>query len=121
MILVLAAANLPKDRRQIENLNELYREIEVGYCRLVTISTDNLLDTTICRHRRRSTLAIFVSTRALKCKKTCGHMRIYGSGFQSHDSVHIVLEPGSSFIKSTVVTGSLGVLPTKNSATIYGR
>src|SRR5205085_7974175 len=46
MILVLSRGGFcPKDRRQAENLNELYREIEVGYCRLVTISTDNLLDT----------------------------------------------------------------------------
>jgi peroxiredoxin len=35
----------PKDRRQHEGLLQLYREIEVGYCRMVTISTDNLLET----------------------------------------------------------------------------
>jgi peroxiredoxin len=35
----------PKDRRQHEGLVELHREIEVGYCRLVTISTDNLTET----------------------------------------------------------------------------
>jgi peroxiredoxin len=35
----------PKDRRQMEGLSRLERELEVGYCRLVTITTDNLLDT----------------------------------------------------------------------------
>ncbi|GAC1513060.1 MAG: hypothetical protein NVS1B3_17270 [Candidatus Dormibacteraceae bacterium] len=29
----------------MEGLAQLYREMEVGYCRLVTISTDNLLET----------------------------------------------------------------------------
>ena len=35
----------PKERRQHEGLLQLHREMEVGYCRLVTISTDNLLET----------------------------------------------------------------------------
>jgi peroxiredoxin len=35
----------PKDRRQAEGLVQLHREMEVGYCRLVTITTDNLLET----------------------------------------------------------------------------
>ena len=35
----------PKDRRQNEGLVELYREMEVGYSRLVTISTDTLTET----------------------------------------------------------------------------
>jgi peroxiredoxin len=43
MILVLSrGAFCPKDRRQAEGLLQLHREMEVGYCRLVTISTDNL-------------------------------------------------------------------------------
>lgn len=46
MILVLSRGGFcPKDRRQHEGLVELYREIEVGYCRLVTISTDNIVAT----------------------------------------------------------------------------
>jgi peroxiredoxin len=46
MILVLSRGGFcPKDRRQAENLVQLHREMEVGYCRLVTISTDNLLET----------------------------------------------------------------------------
>ena len=46
MILVLSrGAFCPKDRRQAEGLVQLHREMEVGYCRLVTITTDNLLET----------------------------------------------------------------------------
>ena len=45
MILMLSRGSYcPKDRRQLEGLLELHREMEVGYCRLVTISTDNLLE-----------------------------------------------------------------------------
>jgi peroxiredoxin len=50
MILMLSRGMFcPKDRRQLEGLVQLHREIEVGYCRLVTISTDNLLETNEAR------------------------------------------------------------------------
>ena len=46
MILVLSRGGFcPKDRRQHEGLTQLHRELEVGYCRLVTISTDNIVET----------------------------------------------------------------------------
>jgi peroxiredoxin len=46
MVLVLSRGGFcPKDRRQHEGLVQLYREMEVGYCRLVTISTDNITET----------------------------------------------------------------------------
>src|SRR5271156_3640430 len=46
MILVLSrGAFCPKDRRQAEGLVQLHREMEVGYCRLVTISTDSIVET----------------------------------------------------------------------------
>ena len=46
MILVLSRGGFcPKDRRQAEGLVQLHRELEVGYCRLVTISTDNITET----------------------------------------------------------------------------
>ena len=35
----------PKERIQHEGLVQFHRETSVGYCRLVTISTDNLLET----------------------------------------------------------------------------
>jgi peroxiredoxin len=46
MILVLSRGGFcPKDRWQHEGLVQLHRELEVGYCRLVTISTDNITET----------------------------------------------------------------------------
>jgi peroxiredoxin len=46
LVLVLARGGFcPKDRRQHEGLLQLHREMQVGYCRLVTISTDNLIGT----------------------------------------------------------------------------
>ena len=45
LVVVLSrGAFCPKDRRQHEGLAQLHREIEVGYCRMVTISTDSLLE-----------------------------------------------------------------------------
>jgi hypothetical protein len=46
MVLILSRGGYcPKDRRQHEGLVQLHRELEVGYCRLVTISTDNITET----------------------------------------------------------------------------
>lgn len=46
MIVVLGRGGYcPKDRRQAEGLLQLHREMEVGYCRLVTITTDTILQT----------------------------------------------------------------------------
>jgi peroxiredoxin len=46
MVLILSRGGFcPKDRRHAEGLLQLHREMEVGYCRLVTISTDNIIQT----------------------------------------------------------------------------
>jgi peroxiredoxin len=46
MVLVLSRGGFcPKDRRQAEGLVAFHRELEVAYCRLVTISTDNITET----------------------------------------------------------------------------
>jgi peroxiredoxin len=46
MIVVLSRGHFcPKDRRQLRNLVDLYPEIRVAYTKVVTISTDNLLET----------------------------------------------------------------------------
>jgi peroxiredoxin len=46
MVLVLSGGGYcPKDRRHHEGLVQLHREFEVGYCRLVTVSTDNITET----------------------------------------------------------------------------
>jgi len=45
LVLILSrGAFCPKDRRQHEGLVQLHREMEVGYCRMVTIATDSLLE-----------------------------------------------------------------------------
>ena len=50
IIVVLSRGGFcPKDRRQHEELRMLHRKMEVGYCRMVTITTDTLLD---CREFR---------------------------------------------------------------------
>jgi peroxiredoxin len=46
MIVVISRGGFcPKEHRQHEALVGLHREMEVGYCRMVTISTDNLIET----------------------------------------------------------------------------
>src|SRR6516162_8350608 len=46
MVLVLGRGGFcPKDRRQLEGLVQLHRELEVGYCRLVTLTTQNITQT----------------------------------------------------------------------------
>jgi peroxiredoxin len=45
MVLVLGRGGFcPRDRRQHEGLVQLHRELDVGYCRLVTITTDNITE-----------------------------------------------------------------------------
>jgi peroxiredoxin len=46
MVVVLGRGGYcPKDRRQAEGLLQLHREMEVGYCQLVTITTDTIIQT----------------------------------------------------------------------------
>jgi peroxiredoxin len=46
IVLVLSRGGYyPKDRRQAEGLVELHRELDVAYCRLVTISTNSITQT----------------------------------------------------------------------------
>ena len=77
MVLVLSrGAFCPKDRRQAEGLLELHREMEVGYCRLVTISTDNITETNeyrsgvgahwTCRCKRRPNMSWSSTSRPPK-------------------------------------------------------
>src|SRR5258708_22759286 len=52
LILVLSRGGFcPRYLRQAEGLVQLYREMELGYCSLVTISTDNMLATNDDRSR----------------------------------------------------------------------
>ena len=46
LVLVLSRGGFcPKERRQHEGLLQIHREMRVGYCQLVTISTDTLIET----------------------------------------------------------------------------
>lgn len=46
LVVVLSRGHFcPKDRRQLRNLVDLYPEMKVAYTNIVTISTDNLLET----------------------------------------------------------------------------
>ncbi len=88
MILVLGRGGFcPKDRRQAEGLVQLHREMEVGYCRLVTISTDNLLET----NENRTAVDAhwpFLSDAGRTVLKGSRHRRVHGSGAQSDDPAH---------------------------------
>lgn len=87
MILVLSRGGFcPKDRRQAEGLVRLHHEMEVGYCRLVTISTDNLLATNENR-TCRSALDFFVR-RGPRGAERSRYRRVHGSDEQSDDSAH---------------------------------
>ncbi len=70
MVLVLSRGGFcPKDRRQAEGLVQLHREIEVGYCRLVTISTDNITETNEFLHLALARTGLFSRTRGASCRK----------------------------------------------------
>ena len=46
MVLVVSRGGYcPKDRQQHQRLLDLHAEMDVGYCRLVTVSTDNITET----------------------------------------------------------------------------
>jgi len=94
MIVMLSRGSFcPKDRRQLEGLVQLHREMEVGYCRLVTISTDNLLET----NELRSGVAAhwpFLSDPGRKLQKD---LDIAEYTDPTHDPMiphTVVLEPG---------------------------
>jgi peroxiredoxin len=94
MVLVLARGGFcPKDRRQHDGLVELFREIDVGYCRLVTLSTDNLMETNEFRTAAGAKWP-FLSDVARKVQKD---LDIAEYTDQTHNPMvphTIVLEPG---------------------------
>jgi peroxiredoxin len=85
MILVLSRGGFcPKDRRQADGLVQLHHEMEVGYSRLVTISTDNMLLT----NEYRSGVGAhwtFLSDPARKVSKGSRYCRIHGPRARSDD------------------------------------
>ena len=94
LILVLSrGAFCPKDRRQMEGLLQLHRELEVGYCRLVTISTDNLIET----YEFRSSVGAhwpFLSDPGRKVQKDLDIAEYTDPAHDPMIPYTIVLEPG---------------------------
>ena len=94
MIVVLSRGGFcPKDRRQAEGLIQLHREMEVGYCRLVTISTDNLIAT----NENRSGIGAhwpFLSDPGRKVQKDLDIAEYTDPGHNPMIPHTIVLEPG---------------------------
>src|SRR3984893_13083067 len=86
MILVLSRGGYcPKDQRQAQGLVQLYREMEVGYCRLVTISTDNMLATNDCRSGVGAHWDLFIRS-GTKGSEGSRHRRVHRPGARSDDS-----------------------------------
>jgi peroxiredoxin len=93
MIVVLARGGYcPKDRRQHEGLVQLFREMEVGYCRLVTISTDNLLETNEFRSAASAHWP-FLSDPSRKIQKDLDIAEYTDSAHNAMVPHTIVLEP----------------------------
>jgi peroxiredoxin len=88
VVLVLSRGGFcPKERRQHEGLIQLHRELEVAYCKLVTISTDGIIET----NEFRSGVGAhwpFLSDRRRVVQKDLDIDRIHGSFAQSDDSPH---------------------------------
>ena len=106
MVLVLSRGSFcPKDRRQAEGLVQLHRELEVAYCRLVTISTDNI---TLTNEYRSGVGAHwpFLSDAGRIVQKDLD-IAEYTDPVNNPMIPHvIVLDPVLSFIRSTTATGS---------------
>ena len=86
LVLVLSRGSFcPKDRRQHEGLVQLHREMLVGYCRLVTISTDNLLET---NEFRSGVGADWPFRSGPEAPEGPRHRRVHGPRSRPDDSAH---------------------------------
>src|SRR4029077_14381755 len=83
----------PKERRQQEGLVQLHREMQVGYCRLVTVSTDNLLETNEFR-TGVGALWAFLSDPARKVQKDLEIAEYTDPAHNPMIPHTLVLEPG---------------------------
>src|SRR5437588_11374241 len=99
MVLVLGRGGYcPKDRRQAEGLVQLHREIEVAYCRLITISTDNITET----NENRSAVGAhwpFLSDPGRKVQKDLDIAEYTDPRHNPMIPHSIVLEPGLKIFK----------------------
>ena len=117
MVLVLSRGGYcPKDRRQHEGLLQLHGELEVGYCRLVTISTDNITET----NEFRSGIGAhwpFLSDAAQDPKRS-RHRRVHGSGHNPMIPHTMCSSPVLLFTRFTTATGSLAGRRWKSSGSL---
>jgi peroxiredoxin len=94
LVLVLSRGGFcPKERRQHEGLLQLHREMQVGYCRLVTISTDNLLQTNEFRNGVGAHWT-FLSDPARKLQKDLDIAEYTDPDHNPMIPYTLVLEPG---------------------------
>jgi peroxiredoxin len=105
MVLVLSRGSYcPKEHRQAELLVQFHREMEVGYCRLVTISTDNI---TLTNEYRSGVGAHwpFLSDPGRIIQKDLDIAEYTDPAHNPMIPYVIVLEPGL-IVRSTTATGS---------------
>jgi len=120
MVLVLSRGGFcPKDRRQAELLVQLHRELEVSYCRLVTITTDSVSETNEYRTGVGAHWP-FLSDAGRTVQKDLD-IAEYTDPVHNPMIPHtIVLDPGWWFSKFTTVIGSLAVPRWRSYARIFG-
>src|SRR5215467_853086 len=106
MVLVLSRGGYcPKDRRMNEGLIRLHRELEVGYCRLVTISTDNIVETNEYRTGVGAHWPFLSDVRRIVQKDH--DIAEYTDPLHNPMIPHvIVLEPGLVILRCTTAIGS---------------
>jgi peroxiredoxin len=99
MILVLSRGHYcPKDQRQHRNLVELYPELVVGYARIVTISTSNLIETNEWRTGLGARWT-FLSDPARKVQKDLDIQEYTDPDHDPMVPYTLVLEPGLKVFK----------------------
>jgi|GEM_PF-1482572 len=106
MILVLSRGHFcPKDRRQLRNLVDLYPELKVGYTRIVTISTDNIIQTNEFRDALGAQWP-FLTDPGRKIQKDLEIQEYTDSHNDPMIPYTFVLKPGSRSSGSTTATGT---------------
>jgi peroxiredoxin len=120
LVLVLSRGGFcPKERRQHEGLLQLHREMQVGYCRLVTISTDNLLETNEFRTAVGGGWT-FLSDPGRRVQKDLDIAEYTDPDHNSMILTRSCSSRGCASTRSITATGFSGGRPWKNCVTISG-
>ena len=120
LVLVLSRGGFcPKERRQHEGLLQLHREMQVGYCRLLTISTDNLLETNEFRTAVGGGWT-FLSDPGRRVQKDLDIAEYTDPDHNPMIPHTVVLERGGNATRSTTATGFSAGPRWKNCVTICG-